>query len=205
MPIYVPAVSTSDIITLQDAKDQLNITSSTSDPELQFFVSAASASVSQRLGSVAGSPVRDETYDGGSPTIMLRSTPVASVSSVTESFGSSIVYTLTNQPLGTGFDAYGYTVDLVSGLLTRRASGVAVPFAYGIRNVHVVYVAGYSTVPADIQQALRLLVQHMWETQRGSSRRPGQNTADEYDPRGSYAWPRRVEELLAPYYSQGIA
>lgn len=196
------------IVTTADIKAFLNIptTDTSFDTQLGLFVDAASQMIVNRIGPVAGSPTYDEWYDGGSPSIVLRHTPVQSITSITESYGSSAVYTLTAQVLDSGSvgGAYGYSGDLSRGLLTRRVSGIATHFAAGLQNVHVVYVAGYATVPADIEQAAKLLIQHMWATQRGGSKRPGQGNDDIYVGL-SFTWPRRVEEILSAYYIPGIA
>ncbi len=86
----------------------------------------------------------DEWYDGGSAVIMLLESPIASVTSVTETFGANVVRTLTLEPIdgATPVNAYGYTADYDTGQLIRRVTGIAAPFALGRRNIHVVYAAG---------------------------------------------------------------
>lgn len=203
MPIIVESVTT-DIITLDEAKSFLNITSTASDAELADFISAASAAWVSRVGPVAGSPEYSEWYDGGRPEIVLRHTPVQAVTSVTEAYTSSLEYVLNPEVLdGSGGGAWGYTVDLSAGVVIRRATGVAVPFASGRRNVHVVYTAGYAAVPADVQHAVKLLLRHMWETQRGGFLTSSGEA--EFAPGISYTWPRRVEEIAAAYIVPGIA
>jgi len=190
------------IITLAEAKAFLNITVATFDTELTDFVAAASQVIVNRIGPVAGSPTVSEWHDGGSERLMLRQQgPIQSVTTVAESYGT-VTYTLTQVTLDASpaVTAYGYTVDLDHGLIVRRASGVAVPFASGIQNVHVTYVAGYATVPGDIKHATELLLKHMWETQRGSSR-PGSGP----DQTSAYTLPYRVEEILAVHTVPGIA
>ncbi len=193
-----------DLITLQDAKDFLNIVTADSDTELATFITAASQMwVSRGLpGNSVGT--LDEWYDGGSTEISLRHSPVVSVTSVVETIGT-IGYTLTQAAAGTSSSAWAYSVDLTTGLLVRRAAGVAVCFYQGVRNVHVTYTAGLSTVPADIQQAIKLLVKHLWTTQRGGSRRPGSGGADDTMNMTSYSWPWRVDEIARAYYVPGIA
>lgn len=192
-----------DIISLPEAKSFLNIDVTTYDTEIGAFISAASAAWINRVGPVAGSTVYDEWHDGGGPTIVLRHPPVQSITAITEAFTDSIAYTLTNDPLdGTGVGgAYGYTLEKDRGLIVRRAVGTPVPFAYGLRNVHVTYVAGYATTPADITQAVQLLVKHMWETQRGG--RPG--SQQQQQPMSSFTWPPRVDEIADSYIVPGIA
>jgi uncharacterized phiE125 gp8 family phage protein len=194
-------ITADPIITTTEAKDFLNITSSALDAELSLFINAASQVIVNRIGPVSGSPTVSEWHDGGSPRIVLRQqTPIQSVTSVTESYGT-VTYTLTAVVLdqSPAVTAYGYSVDLDRGLIIRRASGVAVPFAAGTSNVHVTYVAGYATVPEDIKHAAKLLLKHMWDTQRAG--RPGAGP----EPTAAYTLPRRVEEILAPHIIPGIA
>lgn len=194
----------SPIITTQEAKDFLNITVTTFDSELALFVQAASQMITNRIGVVTGSPTVDEWHDGGSDRIVLRNQgPIASVTSVTETYGS-VTRTLTQVTIDSGSagDAYSYSVDLNRGLLVRRASGVAVAFAAGVRNVHVTYVAGYATTPEDIKQAAKVLVKHLWQTQRGG---PKASNGTMPDGATAYTFPHRVEEILSPYIVPGIA
>lgn len=198
----MPAVAT-PIVTVTQAKNQLNITDESYDSKLTDFVAAASQMIVNRIGPVAGSPTVDEWHDGGSTDILLYDEgPVQSITSVTESMGS-VVYTLTQITLDSGSvtTPFGYTVDLDLGLLVRRAAGVAIPFAAGEANIHITFVAGYSATPPDITQATLLLVQHMWETQRGPNRSGGTGSIDQV----AFSMPNRVMEILAPYIVPGIA
>lgn len=193
-----------DVITLAQTKEFLNITTTDYDSELPFYISAAQQLWVNRGGPV-GEPASsvDEWYDGGSDTIVVRNTPIVSVESVVETFGA-IGYTLLNTPAGTSGYAWAYTVDLATGTFIRRAAGIAVPFISGVRNVHIQYTPGYSTAPEIVQQAVLLLVSHMWETQRGIGQRPGLG-GNEYDPRYGFTWPRRAEEILDGLVVPGIA
>lgn len=198
----MPAVAT-PIVTVDQAKAQLNIDKSDNDAKLATFVAAASQMIVNRIGAVAGSPTLDEWHDGGSTDILLYNEgPIQSITSVTESMGS-VVYTLTQIVLDSGSvtTPFGFTVDLSQGLLVRRAAGVAVPFAAGEQNIHVTFVAGWSTTPPDITQATLLLIQHMWETQRGQGGRPGSPPMET----SAFSFPNRVMEILAPYIVPGIA
>lgn len=192
-----------DIVTLAQAKTFLNIAGSTFDTELADYVTAASQMWLARGGPGASSLAYDEWYDGGGATISLNHTPVLAISALTEASGMS-TYTLTAQDAG-GSGAYGYSLDANTGTIIRRASGEATTFAPGFKNVHVQYTAGYATAPKDIDHAILLLVWHLWETQRGGSKRPGSNS-DEYAAKGStYSWPRRVEEIFRAHVIPGIA
>ena len=204
----VSDTSGAGLVSLADVKTYMNMSASNTanDNALRQLISAASAMWTGKVGPVAGRVSYDERYDGGSPYITLRHAPIVSVTSVVEAWGSTFNKTLTNsQPDGGAGSAYDYSADLSSGLLIRRAMGVAVPFVGGRQNVHVVYVAGLATVPADIQQAMFLLVAHMWETQRGRMVVPGQGGGDSWNPGMGYMWPRRVLEIAQNYYIPGIA
>lgn len=194
-----------DIIALADAKEFLNITSAAEDSKLSAFISAASQMWVNRCGPVSSSAF-DEWYDGGATQIALRHTPVLSITKVEESFTAATLYPLVEQTLLPGGDtsAWGYSVDLTTGVITRRAAGVVVNFQGGLRNIHVVYAAGYAAIPADITHAVKLLVKHMWATQRGGGARPGQG-GDMPDPTSFYMWPQRVQEIANYYSTPGIA
>jgi hypothetical protein len=197
----MPAVAT-PIVTLAQARAQLNITNDTSDAKLTAFIAAASQMIVNKIGPVAGSPTVEEWHDGGSVSISLYTDgPIQSVTSVTESFGS-VVYTLAPVILDSGSvtTPFGYTVDLDAGLLVRRAAGAAVAFARGKANVHVTFVGGYATTPPDITQKDLFVVQRMWETQRGSATR-GQGAVEPSTP----TLERLVDDLFATYNVPGIA
>ena len=197
-----------DLATLAEAKTFLNITNNTSDASVQSMLSAASDMIQNRIGPVGGSPTFDEWYDGGSTKIVLRHTPIQSITKITEAWAATAIYTLNASVLdGTPTDtgSWGYSVDLSAGIITRRAAGFAVPFAPGVQNVHVQYVAGYATVPEELKLAAKLMVQHMWATQRGGAKRPGLG-GDDSGPASDFdAFPSRVEEILSNFYTPGIA
>jgi hypothetical protein len=59
------------------------------------------------------------------------------------------------------------------------------------------YLAGRSDVPANVDLAARLILQHMWETQRGRQGAERRGGSDEvFDPRFGFSIPRRAQELL---------
>lgn len=194
-----------DVVTLGQAKLALGITDDSQDALLAQIVSSASTMWQRRVGPVAASC--DEWYDGGSPQIVLRHTPVVAVSQVQESWGP-INFTLDVLDLSSGTfgGMWTYTVDLDAGILTRRASGVAQSFAYGTRNVHVVYTAGYAqgTIPADVVEGALLLVTHLWGMQRANPTGGGTGATDPA-PMVAGAWPQRAEEIAATLLTPGIA
>lgn len=198
-------MASSDILTLPELKDFLNITTNTYDTELGSFVSRASQAWVTKVGPVAGSPTYDEWYDGGGSRIVLRHTPVQSITTITEAYQTSLAFTLTEQTLdGTASGgAYGYTLDKGTGTVARRINGVPVGFANGFRNIHIVYVAGYVTTPDDIKLAVADIARDMWQTQRGPGRSRGSGADTEVPPMG--LWPRRAQDIANSYLVPGIA
>lgn len=193
-------------LVLQNVKDHLNLTGTVltlGDAELQRLMDSAEQAIIEAIGPVEVTAL-NEFYDGGSHLIKLLHNPVTAVTSVTESYG---VYfrTLTAQPLdgSAGFTAYGYTVDLTDGVLIRRVSGAAAPFAPGRRNVNVAYSAGFATTPPNISNAAEEMVRYLVQPQRGSGKVRGQPAGP--TPTGPRTGlPLNVEQLLTKYLSFGI-
>ena len=196
-------MATGDLVTLAEAKKHLNINDTSSDDELAGFITSASRMWVERGGPGADSPQYDEWHTGGGMRVALNRGHVLAISEITEASGTAIT-TLTEQNAG-GSGSDGYSLNKRSGVLKRRSGGMASAFAPGIENVHVVYTAGFVTAPADIKQAANILISHLWETQRGGSKRPGSDD-EGYAAKGStYSWPRRVEEIFQSYVEPGIA
>lgn len=209
-------MATTDLVTISDVADHLNWDTAQQTKyaaEMAGFISAVTAVVEDITGPVVTRDY-DEWYDGGSPIIVLDNVPVTAVTTVTETFGANVIRTLTLQQLDgvTPVDAYGYTIDMETGTLVRRVSGMTGPFAGGRRNVHVVYSAGYgaatANVPPNIWLAALELIRVNWQPQQGGNR-PAMGVIDPQvgdSMRLGYFVPNRVMELLAPTHgSYGIA
>jgi len=185
------------IVTVTEAKLHLNITATSDDTELQYFIDAATKRIEKAdlAGPVVQRTVTDY-LDGGSCAVLLTSAPVASITSVTEYTGNTGA-TLSAVTRGTG-TGDGYLINTTTGLLTRLVSGYDYPFISGTQNVKVVYEAGRTAVPDDARLATLMLIQHLWSTsQRGSGgRRATAGGMDEMVISGAgYAVPNRVREL----------
>lgn len=178
--------STLPAVGLVEVKAHLNITSTGDDGELLSFIHAATAGIEAKVGPLTRRTVT-QTHNGGTHSVLL-SPPVVSVTSVTEN--------------GTTVPSTGYSVS-ESGVLTRVNGYSRSVWTDGFNNISVTFVGGRTSIPADLRQAVMVLVQHLWETQRGRSVR--QRGGDEYVPGVTYTYPRRVLELIAPYEQPGIA
>ena len=185
-----------DLVTLSDVKAHLNITGTSHDTELSGFISAATPVVEDIVGPVTTRTV-DEWYTGGGSKIVLRQYPVASITSVTEYAGTTGT-ALTQANVDTA-DSYAYTLES-GGVLARRTGSLGTNFTTGVDNVHVVYVAGRSSIPANIRLAALELIRHWYQlTQQGGRPQLGGAAEDGMFTPSGFAVPARVVELLAPH------
>lgn len=197
-----------DIISLADAKTHLNITTTNYDTELADFITAASYMWRKRVCHVIPETF-NEWHDGGRVAIPLRKGPIQSIQHVYETYGA-IQYELTQQTPGQSGSAYCYMVDTDTGIIMRMAAGVGMFFTSGYRNINVQYTAGFGPIgsgliPGDIQLAIKLIVQHLWDAKRGGTKRPGMGGDDMPSPEAAYSWPQRAEEIADGYFVEGIA
>jgi hypothetical protein len=191
--------STGSLATLAELKTELNIDTSitTYDTELQGFLDAATPVVEGITGPILQRQVTSEPHDGGKPVIVPRQQPVLSITSVTEYVGP-VAYTLTaaaTPAQATG--AFAYTADPVTGTITRRAAGEAIPFPGGRDNVLVTYTVGTSTVHPNARLAALMYAAAMWQdTQNGFALTGAAESEDGYEPSALYVVTQRIRSLL---------
>lgn len=174
--------------TLQDVKDQLNISDSADDAELQSYLEAAQAVVEAHVGTFAGTSVTETVRTFG-PRVMLNRLPVQSVTSL-----------IATPPGTTAYATTDLFVDSATGIV-RLANGGS------LRGEWIAtYTAGMVDVPTDVSLATLMIVQHLWETQRGPSAPAGALPAEaDLQPVGvGYLIPRRALELLNAHTLPGI-
>ena len=196
-------------ISQQDVDDDLNLTGAGSS-ELRGIIDAACSILENHPAYTVSDNVKRTVYtewhDGGD-TIVLHHVNVDPDSVTVTEYQGSTSQALTYEPLdGGSFTGYGWaTADGTgaSGILVRSSSGYPARFC---GRVKVTYTAGVTTVPADLRLAALLLVEHLWETQRGTqgSGLPegfeDQLGAGEGLPYGqSFLLPNRVKEALSAY------
>ncbi|WP_330348169.1 head-tail connector protein [Streptomyces sp. NBC_00582] len=178
------------LLTLAEAKAQLDIDGIGSDDELQVYVDGVTAAIEAHVGPVENRTVT-ETHDlpaCGARMLVLRQTPAVSLTSVAAVLDG-----------GTGYDVADLDLDGETGTV-RRKNGWRL---YG--PLRFVYVAGRGTVPPTLNLAARIMVQHLWRTQYGASRGlssvGGGDDASVNEPIAGwgYAIPFRVLQLLEPY------
>jgi hypothetical protein len=180
------------IFSLHDAKKHLNMDLSRTDDdsELRRFVEAVTQVIEDDpdwgVGPVAVRSFVDRIRPAVTPALVLGHRPVRSV--------TSVAAVLTG---GTSYDPADLVVDADAGIVTRKATA-GLWFTGGPWDV--TYEAGRAQVPANISHAARIILQHIWSTQRSrDARRPPVATAGELELRAAgvaFSVPRRAVELL---------
>ncbi len=174
--IYDPLAGST--LSLEDAKQHVNVPAATTtqDDEVAFWCAVVDAAIERHIGGPILTRAVTERVEptGGGTTLLLRQLPVVNVTSV------------------------GGTA--VSGLDVDAESGI-VHGSFGSSAVSVVYAAGRGTaVPPAIAGAARIILGHLWQTQRGGVSRPSVSGGETTVMPGlGYAVPNRALELLAPY------
>lgn len=140
------------IVSLADARQQLNLTTTVNDEELRYYVEATTAIVEELRGETIALRTVTEERELKTGRFPLSHTPVVSLTSVARVDGSSSwdVSKLYVSPAGVLSPINPMTVNDLRGW------------------VRVVYVAGYAVVPANVGLAARIIIQHLWKTQRAS-------------------------------------
>lgn len=147
-------VSTLDaayLVSLSDVKDTLNIDQSitTYDEELRIYIESATRAAEDHRDEILAK--REFTHEGWfyNSCVVLPRVPVVAVTAI-ESVDSGVTYDVDN-----------YHLNRTTGKLTATRGGNFTGF------LKFTYTAGYTVVPAAFSLAVRLIIQHLWETQRG--------------------------------------
>lgn len=176
------------VLTVPEAKKHLNIDVGTYDDEIADVIEAAEAAIAQRCGPLEPTVVTSRVASLGN-FLALPYYPVISLTSITPQGGTALDIT--------GIEADG------SGVVFYTSG-----MGFGTMTHSVVYTAGRATCPPDLLMAVKELVKHLWGPQRGGSKRPGTGGGDSYSntvPGAAYAFPFRVEQLIAPHEHLGFA
>jgi hypothetical protein len=177
------------VISLQDAKDMLNIpqTATTSDAELASFI----ATIETSLEGLTGGPIVNRVitgerceFTGWYQQLQVRQRPLVSVTSITSVQSGTVL----DISAGLDINAAGRTI--------RKKDGS--PFGSDSTVVLVTYVAGWgNAVPAAINTAARFILRYLWDSQRGASGAPMLGGTDLVTMAGfPYAIPYGAAQLL---------
>ncbi|MFE7232556.1 head-tail connector protein [Streptomyces sp. NPDC057596] len=175
------------LLTLAEAKAQLDNETDTDDLELQVYIEALTAAIERHVGPVETREFA-ETIEGRSSSLCLSHIPAVALVSVVPAVDP-----------GDALDLSALVLDGATGIVRYRGNSFAGTLW------RVTYTAGRGEVPPTINLAARILLQHLWRTQYGASRGLGSiGGGDDYSvtepvPGWGYAIPNRVLQLLEPY------
>lgn len=179
------------LVSVADAKAFMNIASSLTgdDALISDFCDAADEIIRRRIGGPPQSTTMLATVwpTAGGRALILTTYPVTSVDSVTDSLGTVATDVVGEYP----------------GRVLRRSGGQQFT---GTAPYTVVYTAGLPESAA-VTLAAKIIIAHLWATQRGTATGRGASAVNEYGssalgtlyPGSGYAVPNRALELLDPY------
>lgn len=170
------------VLTLPEAKQQLNVLAGDTslDEELGAYIAAVDEVVERETRQAVSRRTVTERHDTArQDSLFLRLRPVVQVASITQADGTRT------------WDVGQVYLDADAGVLQAPRG------QWFAGTVEVTYEAGYAAddIPDNFKLAARILLQHLWETQRsrfGAAR----SSALEAVPGRGYAVPNAVLELL---------
>lgn len=173
------------IISLDVAKAHLNKTTDEADEEIRSWLEVTTEIVEELAGKATArrTVVERCALDCWTDGLALTWTPVLSLTSVASLDGS------------TTWTVGSLDVDPASGIV-RVLTG---PSLSG--TLIVTYQAGYTSVPARYTGAARMILRHLWETQRaglGGKRSRSGIVDDSMQLVAGYAIPRAAADLIGP-------
>ncbi|MGW3166979.1 hypothetical protein ACWC9Q_29795 [Streptomyces sp. NPDC001142] len=173
------------ILSLADARAHLNLTGARDDAEVQFWNAATTRAVEYYVGPVVPRVFIEQHDVRDAAAIVLLRTPVIAVTGVDSVSSGAAAYPVT-----------GLGMDGATGELYRLDGGRMVG------RLRITYRAGRTVVSENIQAGARIILEHLWLTQRGPRgglAGGGQDySVTEPIPGLGYAVPNRALQLLEP-------
>ncbi|MFJ7100188.1 hypothetical protein [Streptomyces albogriseolus] len=174
------------ILSLADARKHLNLKSTQDDDELRFWNNATTRAVEYYTGPIVPRPITEDHRFSTARELVLLHTPVLEVTTVA--------------PLragGTAPAVDGLVLDSGAGLIIRADGGLL----YG--PLRFTYRAGRTVIPENITAGARIILEHLWRTQRAGRRGAVAGGGEDYSvtepiPGLGYAVPNRALQLLEP-------
>nr|WP_202551658.1 hypothetical protein [Streptomyces sp. SID8352] len=173
------------ILSLADARQHLNLNSHKDDGEVRFWITATTRAVEHFVGPVLVREFTERHTVRNAAAVVLRRTPVVAVTAVDSVLSGTAAYPV---------DALD--IDPDTGELVRLDGG------WISGRLLITYRAGRAVIAENILGAARIILQHLWETQRASRGAvPGSSqdyAVTEPIPGLGYAIPNRALQLLEP-------
>lgn len=198
-PFHVRPTSPAPLLGLAEARTICGLGVDVSrDERIRELLEAATELCEDHTGRSYRRQTIVETHDGGKAALLLRRSPVQSITTVVEA--------------GLTLTAAQYVPQLSAGMLYRGTTAGATYWQSGVQNIVVTYVVGASIVSARVRQAIRVTLQHLWSTQGGASGSPRRATGTSVSsvaPNASgvtsYSLPWAAEQELAADLDGGFA
>lgn len=151
-----------DLTTVGNVKAYAQITDNSQDAVLARLVSAFSAWFLNQInrGALISATYTENRNGQGGDSITLNNWPITAITSLSVD-GNVIPASPGPGQFGYVFDPYSLWIVAPSGCSSR---GSAMRFNKGRGNVQIVYVAGYASVPLDVEQAV--IDQVLWTLRR---------------------------------------
>ena len=205
----------SNLVTLQEYKAYVGISSTNQDSQIQALIPRVSTlvkSICRRSFVDYIDEQKTEVFSGGDFKLVLQETPVLQVISVETSTDYGNTYTELEPFKHYALDqenscivpvqVFGYTADYWDGLVKRTSTP---SFPRRVNGYRVSYTAGYETLPEDLKLAVMDLVTYYQRNDSAihSSKAVGANTVQiEYVTNTSLpAHIRRVLDLYSANYN----
>ena len=177
---------TNGIIDLERAKEELGSGFPSADgTKLERFVEAATPVMEDLCKAIVPRAVT-EVVSGGDDILDLRH-HVVSITSITDR-GTLLI---------AGTD---YHYDAEEDVLYGGSQLTSSPFAFGRRNLVIVYQAGYEPIPENLALATAQLVAHWWRQGRATGRTKFSGEAGELVTPSGYGVPNRVFDVSRPHH-----
>lgn len=174
------------ILSLADAREHLNLKGTKDDDELRFWNNATTRAVEHFTGPIVPRTITEDHRFTVARELVLLHTPVLEV--------------ITAAPVrsgGTAPDVDGLVLDSGAGLIIRADGGRL----YG--PLRITYRAGRTVIAENITAGARIILEHLWRTQRAGRRGGMAGGGEDYAvtepiPGIGYAVPNRALQLLEP-------
>lgn len=169
------------IISLADAKAELNHETDVNDDELRLYIANTTEIVEHIVGAVLVA-TEVETFNGGKTAVLL-SERASAITSVTVD--------------GTALSASEYTADLDSGIVYAGSSSAPSYYTDGRQNVVVTYTTGGSSIPPSIISGARAIAAHLYSSSQQARRGRGRSGGGDTTTILGYAIPNAAIERMA--------
>ncbi|MFB6943191.1 hypothetical protein ACFWGL_17145 [Streptomyces sp. NPDC060286] len=181
----VQDVEPAAILSLADARQHLNLSSARDDTEVQFWNAATTRAVEYYVGPVVPRTFVEQHDVRDAAAVVLLRTPVIAVTGVESVPSGAAAYPVDS-----------LSVDPATGELFRLDGGRMAG------RLRITYRAGRTVVTENIAAGARIILEHLWLTQRGNRgglAGGGQDySVTEPIPGLGYAVPNRALQLLEP-------